>query len=72
MAAAGEDVPTALEVMSLGEFEPDVWLPWVAGRVIGLGELAGLDVVYGPHRLSPVSYDAWLAVLPAAAGAQSP
>jgi hypothetical protein len=62
--AAGEDVPAALEVMSLGEFEPDVWLPpGIAGRVIGLGELAGLDVVHGPRRLSPVTYDAWLAVL---------
>ncbi len=64
LTTAGQDVPAALEVMSLGEFEPDVWLPpAVAGRVIGLAELAGLDVVYGPRRLSPVTYDAWLAVL---------
>jgi len=50
--------------MSLGEFEPDVWLPpGIAGPVIGLGELAGLDVVHGPRRLSPVTCDAWLAVL---------
>jgi DNA-binding transcriptional LysR family regulator len=64
LPAAGEDVPAPLEVMSLGEFEPDVWLPpGAAGRVIGLGELAGLDVVHGPRRLSPVTYDAWLAVL---------
>ena len=64
LAAAGADLPAALEVMSLGEFEPDVWLPpGIAGRVIGLGELAGLDVVHGPRRLSPVTYDAWLAVL---------
>jgi DNA-binding transcriptional LysR family regulator len=64
LAAPGEDVPAALEVMSLGEFEPDAWLPpGIAGRVIGLGELAGLDVVHGPRRLSPVTYDAWLAVL---------
>ncbi len=64
LTAAGEDVPAALEAMSLGEFEPDVWLtPAVADRVIGVGELAGLDVVHGPRRLSPVTYDAWLAVL---------
>jgi hypothetical protein len=31
--------------------------------VIGLGELAGLDVVHGPRGLSPVTYEAWLAVL---------
>ena len=64
LTAPDEDVPAALEVMSLGEFEPDVWLPpGIAGPVIGLGELAGLDVVHGPRRLSPVTYDAWLAVL---------
>jgi DNA-binding transcriptional LysR family regulator len=64
LAAAGENRPPALEVMSLGEFEPDVWLPaGTAGPVIGLGELAGLDVVHGPRQLSPVTYDAWLAVL---------
>jgi DNA-binding transcriptional LysR family regulator len=64
LAAAGEDVPAALELMSLGEFEPDVWLPrGIAGPLIGLDELAGLDVVHGPRRLSPVTYDAWLAAL---------
>jgi DNA-binding transcriptional LysR family regulator len=64
LTARSEDVPAPLEVMSLGEFEPDVWLPpEVAGRVIGPGELAALDVVHGPRRLSPVTYDAWLAVL---------
>ena len=31
--------------------------------MIGLGELAGLDVVHGPRQLSPATYDAWLAVL---------
>jgi len=67
LTAKDEDVPAPLEVMSLGEFEPDVWLPpahpAAPGRVIGLGELAVMDVVYGPRRLSPVTYDAWLAVL---------
>jgi DNA-binding transcriptional LysR family regulator len=64
LTAAGKETPAALEAMSLGEFEPDVWLPpEVAGRVIGVSELAGLDVVHGPRRLSPVTYDAWLAVL---------
>jgi hypothetical protein len=64
LTAAGEEMPAALEVMSLGDFEPDVWLPpGIGGRVIGAGELAGLDVVHGPRRVSPVTYDAWLAVL---------
>jgi DNA-binding transcriptional LysR family regulator len=64
LPAPGQDVPAALEVMTLGEFEPDVWLsPGIAGRVIGLGELSGLDVLHGPRRLSPAAYDAWLAVL---------
>jgi DNA-binding transcriptional LysR family regulator len=64
LAAAGDDVPAALEVMRLGEFEPDVWLPpGMTGPVIGVDELAGLDVVHGPRRLSPVTYDAWLEVL---------
>jgi hypothetical protein len=53
--------------MRLGEFEPDVWLPAmhpaVPHRVIGLGELASMDVIHGPRQLSPGPYDAWLAVL---------
>ena len=66
LTAAGEDA-AALEVMSLGEFEPDVWLPGTypaaSGRVIGLGELAGLDVIHGPRRIGTVPYDPWLAVI---------
>ena len=53
--------------MSLGEFEPDVWIPssHPAARrgVISLDELAGLDVIYGPRRASPATYDCWLQVL---------
>jgi hypothetical protein len=53
--------------MSLGEFEPDVWIPSshpAAGRgVIGLDELAGLEVIHGPRRASPAIYDRWLQVL---------
>jgi hypothetical protein len=51
----------------LGEFEPDVWIPCShpgAGRgVIGLAELAGLDVIHGPRRASTATYDRWLEVL---------
>lgn len=56
--------------MNLGEFEPDVWVPAAhpaaARGAIGLEELARLDVVYGPRRVSAETYDAWLAVLRAA------
>ncbi len=56
-----------LDVMTLGEFEPEVWIPARAGigkrGVIGLAELAAMDVVHGPRRSSPVTYDAWLEVL---------
>jgi molybdate transport repressor ModE-like protein len=57
----------SLDVMTLGEFEPEVWIPARAGirkrGVISLAELAGMDVVYGPRRSSPVTYDAWLEVM---------
>ena len=62
-------LPAPVEVMSLGDFEPDVWLPAdhpaAPGRVIGLGELARMDVIHGPRRASAATYDAWLAVMQA-------
>jgi DNA-binding transcriptional LysR family regulator len=67
LTAKGEDVPAPLEVMSLGDFEPDVWLPPAhpasPARVIGLDELAAMEVIHCPRRPSPVTCDAWLAVL---------
>jgi hypothetical protein len=30
--------------------------------VIGLDDLAGLDVIHGPRRASPATYDRWLQV----------
>jgi hypothetical protein len=52
---------------SLGQFEPDVWIPssHPAARrgVIGLDELTGLDVIHGPRRASPAIYEHWLKVL---------
>jgi DNA-binding transcriptional LysR family regulator len=59
-------LPDPLDVMSLGEFEPEVWVPARAAAdrgVISLAELAGMDVVHGPRRASPGPYDAWLEVL---------
>ena len=69
LTAAGDSLPAPLEVMSLGEFEPDVWLPAThpaaPRRAIGLAELARMDVLYGPRRAGAATYDAWLAVMQA-------
>ena len=67
LTAGDHDVPAPLEAMSLGNFEPDVWLPrthpTAPDQGIGLGELAALDVLHGPRRLGAVTYDLWLAVI---------
>jgi DNA-binding transcriptional LysR family regulator len=67
LTASPDVLPAPLEAMGLGEFEPDVWIPssHPAARsgVIGLDELAGMDVVHGPRRDSPATYDRWLEVL---------
>jgi DNA-binding transcriptional LysR family regulator len=58
-------LPHPLEVMTLGGFEPEVWVPAGTGarQIISLAELAAMDVVHGPRRASPGPYDAWLGVL---------
>jgi hypothetical protein len=67
LAPAADALPAGLDVMSVGEFEPEVWIPAThpaaAGAAIGLAELAQLDIVHGPRRASPATYDAWLALL---------
>jgi hypothetical protein len=67
LAPAGQPPPAPLEVMSLGDFEPEAWIPAAhpAARrdALGLGDLARLTVVHGPRRASPGTYDAWLACL---------
>ena len=66
-APAADALPAGLDVMSVGEFEPEVWIPAThpaaAGAAIGLAGLRALDVVHGPRRASPAAYDAWLARL---------
>src|SRR5215469_424377 len=63
-------LPAPLEAISLGQFEPEVWVPSAhpAARsgVIGLDELVCLEVIHGPRRASPATYHRWLAVLRAA------
>src|SRR5215472_14610454 len=67
LTASPDALPAPLEAIGLGQFEPDIWLPGAhpAARngVIGLTELAGLEVIYGPRRASPGTYDRWLQIL---------
>jgi DNA-binding transcriptional LysR family regulator len=67
LTASLEALPAPLDAMSLGEFEPDVWVPsrHPAARrgTISLGELARMDVIHGPRRTEPGTYDAWTRVL---------
>jgi DNA-binding transcriptional LysR family regulator len=69
LAPGPKTVPAALEVMTVGEFEPEVWVPAAhpAARhgTISLEELAGLQVVHGPRRAQPGIYDAWLRAMQA-------
>jgi DNA-binding transcriptional LysR family regulator len=62
-----EALPAPLDAMSLGEFEPEVWIPAAhpAARrgTISLGELVGLEVIHGPRRAGAGPYDAWAKVL---------
>ena len=67
LAPADQALPVPLDLLHLGQFEPEAWIPaaFAAARrgAISLGELASLDVVHGPRRASSGTYDAWLAVL---------
>jgi DNA-binding transcriptional LysR family regulator len=67
LTAGPEALPSPLDVMGLAEFEPEVWIPssHVAARrgTISLLELAHLDVIYGPRRAEPGTYDAWTKIL---------
>ena len=62
-----EALPAPLDAMSLGEFEPDVWIPapHTAARrgTISLDELTRMDVIHGPRRAEPGTYDAFTRVL---------
>jgi DNA-binding transcriptional LysR family regulator len=62
-----ETLAAPLDVMSLGEFEPEVWIPseHPAARrgTISLAELTRMDVIHGPRRAKPGTYDAWTQVL---------
>jgi hypothetical protein len=67
LAAGPDALPAPLDAMTLGEFEPDLRVPAshpAASRgTITLAEMASLQVIYGPRRASPGTYDRWLDVL---------
>ena len=67
LTAGPEVLPAPLDAMSLGEFEPEVWIPAThpAARrgMISLSEMAAMDVIHGPRRAEPGTYDAWRTVL---------
>lgn len=69
LAPGPPTMPAALEVITLGEFEPVVWVPAThpATRraTISLAELAAMRVIHGPRRVQPGIYDAWAAVIQA-------
>jgi DNA-binding transcriptional LysR family regulator len=71
LTASPDTLPAPLDAMSLGQFEPEVWIPrsHPAARrgVIGLDNLAGMDVIHGPRQASPATYDRWLKILRATA-----
>ena len=67
LTTSPEALPAPLDVMSLGEFEPDVWIPssHAAARrgSISLDEMVSMDVIHGPRRAEAGTYDAWTRVL---------
>jgi DNA-binding transcriptional LysR family regulator len=67
LTASPDTLPAPLDAMSLGRFEPEVWIPrsHPAARrgVISLDELARMDVIQGPRRAEPATYDAWTSIV---------
>jgi len=67
LTSADAGLADPLDVMSLGEFAPQVWIPSSAGtghrRSITLDELARMEVIHTSRRASVGTYDAWQAVL---------
>jgi DNA-binding transcriptional LysR family regulator len=67
LTASPDTLPAPLDAMTLGQFEPGVWIPrsHPAARrgVIGLDELAVMDVIHGPRPASIATYDRWLTIL---------
>jgi DNA-binding transcriptional LysR family regulator len=66
LTASPDTLPAPLDAMTLGQYQPDLWIPGehpAARRGIGLDELAAMQVIHGPRRDQPGTYDAWTTVL---------
>ncbi len=67
LTASPDALPAPLHAMSLGQFEPDLWIPGshpAAHRgTVSLGEMASMDVIHGPRRAGPGTYDAWTSIV---------
>jgi DNA-binding transcriptional LysR family regulator len=57
LTAGPDTLPAPLDAMTLGEFEPDLWIPATHPAAIRgtitLAEMASLPVIHGPRRASP-------------------
>ena len=66
---AKPELPDPLDLMRIGSFEPVAWIrashPAARRGRVTLGELTAMNVVHGPRRACPATYDAWLAMLQA-------
>jgi len=67
LTSSRDAVPDPIDVITLGQFEPEVWIPAAVAdgvrQLIDLDELANMDVIHGPRRTSPGTYDAWQAAM---------
>jgi DNA-binding transcriptional LysR family regulator len=67
LTTSPDTLAAPLDVMSLGEFEPDLWVPssHPAARrgSISLAQVVGMNVIHGPRRAETGTYDAWMRVL---------
>ena len=67
LTASPDALPAPLDAMNLGRFEPDLWIPrsHPAARrgTVSLGEMASMDVIHGPRRAEPGTYDAWTSIV---------
>ncbi len=67
LTASPGALPAPLDAMTLGQFEPGLRIPAAhpAARrgSIRLDELASMDVIFGPRRAEPGTYDAWTSIV---------